>query len=216
MKLAHRIPVLLLMSIAPLSSHCASGVQPLLDSGAIGADHVLDAAAIDSGTIDVPVPIDAQTTMDAIGELSASDTATVDIIVEASATDSSADDVAPDVPPGTPVNHRATNPPCSTTGMCMRDSDCGSGHVCACAGTAYASLMNTCVTSNCVIDADCGSGGWCSPSETEGGACAWLAGYFCHTPSDTCINDSECVGSPGPAHCIYDTGAWHCGHLFCD
>jgi hypothetical protein len=198
--------VLCAMLMSGLAAQCASDVRP-----------IFDAAAIDSGATDGALPVDGQTTLDAVEDPSGSDTSSDDGIPEGSVNDSSADAPVPDVPPGAPVNHRASNPPCGTaTGTCLRDADCTAGNVCACVGTTYASPLNTCVPSNCTTDADCGPGGWCSPSETEGGACARLAGYFCHTPSDTCTNDVDCPGHLGNGHCISDGSAWQCGHSFCD
>jgi len=70
--------------------------------------------------------------------------------------------------------------------------------------------------SNCRIDADCGAGGYCSrsfaPDYCNGhdAICGFNCGfgYFCHTPKDTCADDTDCAG----LHCLYDvdTQSWAC------
>jgi hypothetical protein len=75
------------------------------------------------------------------------------------------------------------------------------------------------VQGNCRIDADCGAGGYCSPSIGVN-TCGFLGGYYCHTPADACINDTDCSqsGSGGPQVCTYSTtdGRWECTEeLFC-
>jgi hypothetical protein len=83
---------------------------------------------------------------------------------------------------------------CSCTyDTCATDNDCPKGQLCACHGSPYTeSAGNTCMPGNCRVDADCGASGYCSPS--EGGGCGSLGGYYCHTPSDQCVNDSDCSG----------------------
>jgi hypothetical protein len=93
--------------------------------------------------------------------------------------------------------------------------DC-SGATCACHGSAYLSGGNTCVQGNCRVDSDCGSGGYCSPSFNTM-SCGGLAGYYCHTPLDKCIDDSDC-SSNGLTVCAYSATAsqWQCTmRLFC-
>jgi len=102
---------------------------------------------------------------------------------------------------------------------CNSDADCPSKVPCACRASAADLDANACVTeSNCAIDADCGPEGYCSPSVvndfcdcpvaalcTDSGACyaggtkvscacgdSCGHGYYCHTPSDTCLDDSDC------------------------
>ncbi len=125
---------------------------------------------------------------------------------------------------------------CSYDG-CFQDSDCEGGVPCTCRGSAASIAANVCQTgSNCAVDSDCGPGGSCSPSlvnnlcsclstalcpdsGTEctvngspvpcecGDSCAH--GYFCHTPCDTCVDDSDC-GDHNT--CNYDTvdHRWEC------
>ena len=103
--------------------------------------------------------------------------------------------------------------------QCLTDSDCPSGAPCVCRTSASDDSANVCDPGgNCVLDSDCGSGGYCSPS---GGACADFGfaggqGYYCHTASDTCINDADCSvvldaggGCPILQSCAYDTQAQH-------
>jgi len=96
-----------------------------------------------------------------------------------------------------------------TYDACMHDSDC-TGQTCACHGSPYmGSLGNTCVPGNCHVDADCGAGGYCSPSYT-GNGCGGLGGYYCHTPGDQCIDDTDCT--PSFQVCAYSmmTNRWEC------
>ena len=115
---------------------------------------------------------------------------------------------------------------------CFSDADCPSNQPCECRQTDSDSAVNTCETGgNCRIDADCGQGGYCSPSQVNnfcfcpspalcgpddgycspgpcscGDSCGH--GYFCHTPTDTCVDDSDCGGGT----CNFDTVAnrWSC------
>jgi hypothetical protein len=75
---------------------------------------------------------------------------------------------------------------------------------------------------NCLVDSDCGPGGYCSPST---GSCYVNPGpYYCHTPMDTCINDSDCPSvdagtssCPVLTSCAYDpdAGHWGCSNSVC-
>jgi hypothetical protein len=122
------------------------------------------------------------------------------------------------------TNGRCINPgggpaaPCFCTyDRCLGDTDCPSGQTCACHGAPYTDdAGNTCVKGNCRVDADCGAGEYCSPSSTTGICGDSLAGYYCHTAADLCIDDSDCpestngtVGEPG---CVYSTtdSRWEC------
>jgi hypothetical protein len=94
-----------------------------------------------------------------------------------------------------------------TYDTCQHDSDCTTGETCGCHGADLnGGDSNHCVPSNCHIDADCGAGGYCSPTP---GSCGVLGGYYCHTPSDTCVDDTDCTGIEA---CAYDTtaGHWSC------
>jgi hypothetical protein len=86
---------------------------------------------------------------------------------------------------------------------CAIDSDCETMHVCACGAIRG---RNGCVPSNCFVDADCGPGGFCSPSPDSSGS--GVIGYFCHLPTDACINDGDC--SKAYDKCGYVSGAWTC------
>jgi hypothetical protein len=99
-----------------------------------------------------------------------------------------------------------------TYDTCMHDTSCATGQVCACHGSQYTNgLGNTCKPGNCRVDADCGAGGYCSPSY-DTASCGSLAGYYCHTPTDECIDDSDCATTGGPAVCAYSStaGHWQC------
>ncbi|HTQ43573.1 MAG TPA: hypothetical protein VMI75_12505 [Polyangiaceae bacterium] len=100
---------------------------------------------------------------------------------------------------------------CSCTyDACTHDADCGEGETCACHGSTYTGDSgNRCVSGDCRVDSDCGAGGYCSPSST-GGMCGGfsVAGYYCHTAADTCIDDADC-SSGSPAGCFYSTSAGH-------
>jgi hypothetical protein len=100
--------------------------------------------------------------------------------------------------------------PCFCTfDECLVDTDCPGGQTCACHGAPYTDGRgNTCVTGNCRVDADCGAEGYCSPSSLTAICGDSLAGYYCHTAADLCIDDSDC-SSGG---CLYSTtdSRWEC------
>jgi len=95
---------------------------------------------------------------------------------------------------------------------CFEDSDCGDT-ACICDGGSGAS--NACMGGNCQTDADCGPGGWCSPSYGECGDYSGVVAYYCHTPEDECVNDSDC-GGPG-SYCWFDptVAHWACSNSHC-
>ena len=68
------------------------------------------------------------------------------------------------------------------------------------------------------MDADCGANGFCSPS-VDTGCSGGLAGYYCHTADDECLDDEECAKDAGPYMvCAYDSTKkhWACaGQLLC-
>jgi hypothetical protein len=96
---------------------------------------------------------------------------------------------------------------------------CGATTPCTCRASATDNTANVCDTGgNCAVDSDCGPGGYCSPSASGCG----MAPYFCHTPSDGCIDDSDCP-APDPASCAsFSTCAfdpqqqhWACTQFVC-
>jgi hypothetical protein len=96
-----------------------------------------------------------------------------------------------------------------TYDTCTHDTDCPTGQTCACHGTAYTNGDgNTCTMGNCRVDSDCGVGGYCSPSHAQLG-CGGIAGYYCHTAGDTCIDDSDCLSGTGIQVCAYSTTLLH-------
>ncbi|HEX4447981.1 MAG TPA: hypothetical protein VH044_14635, partial [Polyangiaceae bacterium] len=105
---------------------------------------------------------------------------------------------------------------------CFVDWTCGSQATCLCRASSTDNLANVCVPAgNCVVDSDCGPRGYCSPSLTS---CEAEPAYYCHTASDTCVNDSDCPSvdagessCPLAASCVYSAQArhWACNPLFC-
>jgi hypothetical protein len=62
------------------------------------------------------------------------------------------------------------------------------------------------------VDADCGGGAYSYCSQGYGWDCGSyrpLGDYYCHTPQDTCMDDSDCTGQD---FCNYDVvdGRWEC------
>jgi hypothetical protein len=98
----------------------------------------------------------------------------------------------------------ACAPACSYD-TCFSDADCP-GTPCDCRASASDSAANVCLPGGCAVDSDCGPGGYCSPSGLTSG-CG--LGYFCHTPSDACVDSADCPSTEG---CSYDTHAlaWSC------
>jgi hypothetical protein len=92
---------------------------------------------------------------------------------------------------------------------CTHDNVCKGGP-CACHGSAHLSGGNVCAPGNCQVDSDCGAGGFCSPSLSPT-SCYSLAGYYCHTRGDQCVDDTDCGAGNGES-CMYDVGAqrWQC------
>jgi hypothetical protein len=118
-----------------------------------------------------------------------------------------------------PPQHNAAGDYC-TYDACATDSDCGSGKLCEC-GTGdgtYGRTGNACLPGNCRVDSDCaGGGGFCSPTyDTSCGAYSGTVGYYCHTASDTCTNDSDCTEG-GAGYCAWQpaVGKWACSYGFC-
>ena len=114
---------------------------------------------------------------------------------------------------------------------CFTDSNCGSKIPCLCRASSTDNSANVCdVAGNCAVDSDCGPGGYCSPSVQilpgqPPNVCWGSAPYYCHTPSDLCVNDSDCAPlDAGPATlgrptypCAYNPQAnrWECTQAVC-
>jgi hypothetical protein len=49
------------------------------------------------------------------------------------------------------------------------------------------------------------------------GISAGSIGYFCHRPTDACIDDTDCPQSAGPQICLFDVVAthWTCRQEMC-
>jgi hypothetical protein len=101
-----------------------------------------------------------------------------------------------------------------TYDQCFADSDCNRGGPCACEGRV-GSDSNACLSGNCRTDAECGSG-YCSPSFGDCGGYSGVIGYYCHTPEDTCVDDTDCSES-GAGYCMYrpEVAHWACGYGSC-
>jgi hypothetical protein len=97
--------------------------------------------------------------------------------------------------------------------QCSDDHGC-SGVPCACRPSATSSGPNYCVMgSDCVVDSDCGPCGFCSP--TLDGCGGGVDSYHCHTPGDSCLDDSDCTTSTIGQSCAFQAGThqWSCVHL---
>lgn len=99
-----------------------------------------------------------------------------------------------------------------TYDTCAHDTDCATGSTCACHGAEFHADGNECIPGNCRTDADCGADGFCSPTI---GGCGGLAGYYCHTPSDLCLDDGDCTGStPQACEFVTTSSRWECVERF--
>lgn len=105
---------------------------------------------------------------------------------------------------------------------CFDDSTCG-GRVCLCrpgGETTATTQANHCLAQGgCQTDKDCGAGGTCSPSFGTCGTYFGVIAYYCHTPADTCLDDSDCSAVDGgaPGYCMFspEGGKWICGYSQC-
>lgn len=102
-----------------------------------------------------------------------------------------------------------------TYDQCFMDATCPADRVCECGG-GFWSDHNVCLgEGDCRTDADCGEGGACSPTLGSCGDYAGVVGYYCHTPEDACVDDTDCVG-PGE-YCAFNpaAGHWMCSDAQC-
>lgn len=111
-----------------------------------------------------------------------------------------------------PPGHRPSS--CSYD-TCTSDADCDGSKVCNC--DPYRG--NRCLPGNCKADADC-SGLGCSPTRpTSCGNLIGTVGFYCHTKTDACIDDSDCKqdGAMG-GMCVYEPSVarWTCNYHTCD
>ena len=99
---------------------------------------------------------------------------------------------------------------------CASDDACGHT-VCLCRETTLPGVTpdparrTICAGSgNCKVDSDCGGGGYCAPTAAfQCGPDRWdYYGFFCHTPNDECVNDSDCAPQ-GNAFCAYNPAVKH-------
>jgi hypothetical protein len=89
-----------------------------------------------------------------------------------------------------------------TYDACLVDADCKTGGPCECSA-----LGNTCLAGNCRTDADCGDDGSCGQAR-DAGCGAQTSSYYCRTPDDTCLEDSDCGAN---ARCTYSPELAHWG-----
>lgn len=99
---------------------------------------------------------------------------------------------------------------------CFTDSDCEGGVPCGCRLQSIQGSPNMCLAaSQCAVDSNCSPPAFCSPSPVVG---LVDVAYFCHTPNDTCVDDSDCQNPPagwpwpGPGTCVFSqkAGDWGC------
>lgn len=93
--------------------------------------------------------------------------------------------------------------------QCATDADCDPGKMCYCTASTPARCLSV---GNCQTDGDCGGGpfGYCSPSMSwDCGGYRPIDGYHCHTPLDTCMDNSDCTGTD---YCNFDVyeARWRC------
>jgi hypothetical protein len=93
--------------------------------------------------------------------------------------------------------------------QCDTDANCDASRVCYCLSSANARCL---LLGNCRTDGDCGGGdySYCSPSMGfDCGGYHSIDSYYCHTPKDTCMDDSDCTGTD---YCNFDPydGRWKC------
>lgn len=100
---------------------------------------------------------------------------------------------------------------------CATDADCKAA-VCDCRNVGVIGQPNKCFLGTCRTDADCPSN-YCSPSGTNvtagcTGAELGSYGYFCHAPSDECVDDEDCTSG---TRCMFDPAVvhWKCLNLIC-
>lgn len=101
-----------------------------------------------------------------------------------------------------------------TYDLCFEDSDCGDS-VCGCNGH-WGSDANVCRAGDCQVNADCGEGGWCSPTYDDCGNYSGVTAYYCHTPEDECVNDSDCT-EEFDGYCMFNSAVehWVCSYSHC-
>jgi hypothetical protein len=113
-----------------------------------------------------------------------------------------------------------------TYDRCGASADCDNVCLCGGRGASGGSELfnadgNVCVGGNCRSDADCGPDGYCSPSFAGCGPYNGIAGFYCRTPDDTCVDDSDCTGEddafPTAGYCAFSPGAnhWRCEYDVC-
>jgi hypothetical protein len=212
-----------LLALSCVVSGCGSSVTTVGDSGS-----PTDVPAVDRPVIDAP-PADVPST------------GRVPLRHRATATACTAPRPASTCDPGgVPMSECANDSQCAagTNGRCVgnphdgcrcnydacvNDADCAMGGACECrlAGRGAAGA-NACIPGNCRVDADCGPRGFCSPTLGDCGDFGGLSGYYCHTPTDECVDDADCASQDAgflgqTPYCAYSrqVGHWRCSSQAC-
>lgn len=204
---------------APFIASTARATAASLVIFALGCSSAGSSGTADGG---VPHPSDSSGTTDGVvshppavhREVATACAATPPTTVKTCATDA---DCASS-PPSTPSAPGRCVAGACTPDACVSDDDCGAGHMCSCKGKTRgfggSSAGNVCIVATCRTDGDCGAGGYCSPTYNSCGAFYGVQGWYCHTRTDDCSDDSDCGsdGGFGQAWCGYDTtvGKWAC------
>ncbi|MEO6417902.1 MAG: hypothetical protein ABIP39_00745, partial [Polyangiaceae bacterium] len=64
----------------------------------------------------------------------------------------------------------------------------------------------------------CGAGGYCSPTYDEScGTYNGYIGFYCRTPRDGCVNDSDCNDGKKSGLCVWEkeVSKWACSYNQC-
>jgi hypothetical protein len=127
--------------------------------------------------------------------------------------------------PGTAYEPQCIGGLCLLYDQCSTDSDCSSqcaGTTCACACSSEQTYPNgpvqpnVCMPAKCHVDSDCGPGAYCALSLATGCGRGGVAGFYCTTPRDRCVDPSrDCTTCTGKS-CSYDpeVGWWVCADAY--
>ena len=123
-----------------------------------------------------------------------------------------------------PAPYSRTRAHVCTYDQCFADAECGKKSICLCRHTAEGpGEGHACFTGACRVDADCGAQSYCSPSHDACSKSKSALGYFCHTASDECTNDDDCVPPKDQSDGSWATscvpsgaaGRWVCSTMRC-
>lgn len=103
---------------------------------------------------------------------------------------------------------------------CFQDNDCDG--VCECESPKDSTIGNQCLPGNCKVDSDCQDTGFCSPTLGTCGNYSGTEAYYCHTPEDECLDDSDCKdfssgGAGRDPYCTFssEVSHWVCADAHC-